>query len=110
MKSVALKFISDIGFLRSLLGLSALIVILFVPEPGTRVMLHGPQMISTLLFPTLAPLIFLVLLLDTLMTRVWMVDSEGAETSRLRLIMWFNLLLAMLIAIRWYGFFAALWQ
>lgn len=110
MKNIILKFISDIGILRLLLGVSALVAILVVPAPGTRVILHGYQMIGTLILPTMAPLIFLVILLDTLMTRVWMVDSVGAETARLKLIMRFNLVLAILIAIRWYGFFAALWQ
>jgi hypothetical protein len=110
MNQIAIKFLSDIGFLRSLLGLGALVVILFVPAPGTRVMLHGYEMINTLLFPTLAPLIFMVLLLDTLITRVMMIDSVGSATQRLRLIIWFDLALATLIAVRWYGFFAALWQ
>jgi len=110
MNQIAIKFLSDIGFLRSLLGLGALVVILFVPAPGTRVMLHGYEMINTLLFPTLAPLIFMVLLLDTLITRVMMIDSVGSATQRFRLIIWFDLALATLIAVRWYGFFAALWQ
>lgn len=110
---VAEKFKILLGHLkplRMMLALLAILVVLFAPTPGTRVVYEGWAMIQTLLLPTLAPLIFMVLLLDALMGRVWLVDAQGTEKAKFKTIIRVNLFLALLILLVWIPFFIKLWN
>jgi len=78
------------------------------PSPGTRPDYHGWGMIPTLIAPTLAPIVFMVLLLDAMMSAVFMVDKRGTERARLKFIVFLHLLLAATLMIVWYPYFRAI--
>ena len=96
------------GILRLVLIGIAIIAIASALKPGTRAVYEGWDLVPTVLLPVLAPLIFMVLLLDALMGRVLMADKSGKERERLRLTVIVNLLLAAGLALFWTPFYMAL--
>jgi len=78
------------------------------PEIGTPVAYSGWPMVSTLLMPILAPLFFMLLMLDALMSRVWMSEAQGMEYKRLRFVFRVDLLAAVLLLVFWLPFFSTL--
>jgi hypothetical protein len=101
-------FLGQLRPLRAALILGAIIVILGKPEAGTPVAYSGWEMVSTLLIPVLAPLIFMLLMLDALMSRVWMSEAEGKERKRLRLVVRVDVIVGLLLLVYWLPFFIAL--
>ncbi|NIP74079.1 MAG: hypothetical protein GWO16_14150 [Gammaproteobacteria bacterium] len=103
-----MSYLRQLGALRlGLLGL-AIVVLVLRPESGAKVSYEGWRMVPTLLVPTLAPLVFLGLLLDALMTRVLMSDVWGVERRRLRRAVTTDLVVALLVGLVWVPFFLAL--
>jgi len=96
------------GWLRHALLLATLVLIVFVPPPGTRAVLTGWPLVTTVLIPVLAPMTFMVLLLDALMARVFLTDAEGAARQRYKTILLVDLLAAAVLLLRWLPYFAAL--
>lgn len=94
--------------LRVLLALLAIILIVFATPPETEVILHGKQLIPTLLLPVLSPIIFFVLLLDVLMLMVFLTEKVGRQRTEYRLALYFNLILAIGLLLRWVPYFSAL--
>ncbi len=107
-RRVLFPVLNRLGALRILLMLPAVALLFAAPAPGTRPEYHGWGMILTLIVPTLAPMVFLVLLLDVMMSAVFMVDQRGAERTRLKYIVFFQLLLAAMLAAVWYPYFRAI--
>ena len=101
-------FLGQLRPLRAALILCAIITILGKPEAGAEVAYHGWGMVSTLLMPVFAPLIFMLLMLDALMSRVWLSEAEGEERKRLRLVMRVDLIVGLLLLVYWIPFFIAL--
>ena len=97
-----------LGALRVMLLLTILALLFAAPAPGTRPDYHGWGMIPTLIVPTLAPIMFMVLLLDVMMSAVFMVDKRGAERARLKYIVLLELLLAVTLMVVWYPYFRAI--
>jgi hypothetical protein len=69
---------------------------------------EGWGIVSSLLAPVLAPLFFMVLMLDALMSRVWMSEAEGAERDRLQLVVRIDMTIGVLLLIAWLPLFIAL--
>jgi hypothetical protein len=65
-------------------------------------------MIATLIVPTLVPIVFMVLLLDIMMSTVFMVDKRGVERARLKYIVFLELLLTATLVVVWYPYFRAI--
>ncbi len=90
--------------LRIILSIVALLLVIFATKPGTEAILHGLAMIPTLILPVIAPIVFFVLLLDTLMLKVFLTDKEGREKKIYRISIYINLLLVGLLLARWYPY------
>ncbi|HYA38133.1 MAG TPA: hypothetical protein VEI74_07705 [Candidatus Methylomirabilis sp.] len=103
-----LLVLTRLGTLRLMLALTALVMLFGAPAPGTRPDYHGWGMIPTLIVPTLAPIVFMVLLLDAMMSAVFMVDKRGAARARLKYIVFLHLLLAATLMVVWYPYFRAI--
>lgn len=103
-----LNTLTHLGTLRVMLVLAALALLFSAPSPGTRPVYHGWGMIATLIVPTLVPIVFMVLLLDIMMSTVFMVDKRGAERLRLKHIVFLQLLLAATLMVVWYPYFRAI--
>lgn len=104
----ARRRIRALGGLRLALLVCVVVALVLIPAPGTRAVYAGWSLVTTLLIPVLAPLLFMLLMLDVLMSRVFMTDAEGAARARLKFVMWVNLLAAALLVIRWLPYYAAL--
>ncbi len=108
MVSAWRRWVADLGVLRLLLLFVALLGLLLIPAPGTRAVYSGWALATTVLVPVLVPMLFLLLLLDALMARVFMSDTAGAARKRWRTVITINLVVAALLLIRWLPYFAAL--
>lgn len=102
------QFLVGLGPLRWLLGGAAVINILFRPAPGTEVVYEGIAFFPTLLFPVMAPILFMLLMLDAMMTRVLLSDKDTDNQIRMRRAVWTDLFLGISIAIVWYPYFSHL--
>jgi len=102
--------LQDLGFLRVALVVMALLVMLGAPKPGTPAVLEGWQLWTTVLTPTLAPILFMVLMLDALMGRVMLGSAQGAERARYRRIVIVNLTVGLALVIWWLPYFIALFS
>ena len=96
------------GVLRALLAVAGLLLIIFATQPGTVPVYAGWPLVTTVLVPVMAPIIFMLLLLDALMGRVWMIDKSGDEYVRLRIAVMVNLLLAGGLLMFWVPYYRAL--
>lgn len=96
--------------LRVMLSILALLLCVFVTPADTKAQYEGIYVITTLVLPALTPLIFLVLLLDALMNKVWKVDAVGSDIIKYRNIMRVDLLLATVIFILWIPYYIAIWN
>ena len=103
-----LAILTRLGALRIMLVLTALVLLFIAPTPGTRPDYHGWGIILTLIVPTLAPIVFMVLLLDALMNAVFMVDKRGAERARHKSIVFLQLLLTAILIAVWYPYFRSI--
>lgn len=103
-----LTFISRIGVLRALLYMCALGLMLASRFTGDEVFYETWRMLPTLIVPSVAPIVFFVLLLDLLMATVFMVDGEGAVRVRFAYIIKVNLLMVLGMIVFWAPYFIAL--
>lgn len=103
-----IRFLADLGALRLLLALAALLAVAGMPPPATPVSYQGWGLVHTLVMPVLAPMVFVVLMLDVLMSRVFMASAEGPARRRYRDIMLTELLLGVLILVRFVPYILAL--
>ena len=102
--------LSQMKPLRVVLAIFAILIAVFAADAGTKSSYEGTQVILTLVLPALTPLIFLVLLLDALMNRVWLIDASGTDSTKYRNLIRIDLLLAALIFIRWIPYFIEIWR
>lgn len=101
-------FLEQLGVMRIVLGLLAVAVLVSAPKPNTTAIFHGWEMWSTLIVPTLAPIIFMVLMLDALMSRVKMTSVKGEAYARYRRFVIYNLVLGIVVAVYWAPYYLAL--
>ncbi|MEJ2143187.1 MAG: hypothetical protein P8Y24_12690 [Gammaproteobacteria bacterium] len=103
-----MNFIRQLKPLRIVLIVCALLTIVLRPEPGTEAVYEGTQLITTLLVPVLAPILFMLLLLDTLMSSIWVTQTQGDEKKRYRNNIIINLCVAILLLYFWIPYISAL--
>ncbi len=85
----------------------AILSLIFKAKTGTAVSYDGWPMIETVFIPVMAPLITMVLLLDSLIATIWLSQSSGEEKSRYRLILGCNLTMVIIMLAVWIPFFIA---
>ena len=103
-----IKYLVGLGPLRLMLGSTALLMMILRPASGTEAIYEGWAVFPTLLFPALAPIIFMVLMLDALMSRVLMTGKQGTEKDRLQRALWTDLGIAGFSLLVWYSYFSNL--
>ena len=108
VKQRLLSYARHLGPLRLTLATLAIVSIAFMPPPRTPVAYEGWGFVYTVVMPVLAPLVFMVLMLDLLMSRVFMSATDETQRSRYRLISLVNLALGIGILIRFLPFLLAL--
>ncbi|MDZ7662146.1 hypothetical protein [Thiohalophilus sp.] len=102
------QFLIQLKPLRVVLILGALLTIVLQPERGASPEYHGWEMVSTLLVPVLAPLFFMLMMLDALMASLWHSQTSGEEQLRYRRIRNTDLVVGGLLLLSWLPYFIAL--
>jgi hypothetical protein len=95
-----MRAVAELGALRLSLWALALVVLVLMPSPETRAVYSGWDMITTLLAPVMAPIVAMVLLLDALMSRVFLSDATESQRRVLVRALIVNLVLAALLLVR----------
>jgi len=99
--------LKELGILRIILILLAIGNAFLAPKPGTPVSLESwQQIITTLVAPAMAPLIFMVLMFDFMMCRIRMSDID--QKNKFRRIGYIELITAVFSFIMWLPFFLAI--
>jgi uncharacterized membrane protein len=102
------SFLRQLGAMRIALGLLAVAMLVSAPKPKTEAVFSGWEMWPTLIVPTLTPIIFMVLMLDALMSRVKMTSVQGDEYRRYRRFVVYNMALGLMLVIYWTPYYLAL--
>ena len=108
MSNRVITFAAELGVLRVTLASIALIAVVLATPPGTEAVYSGWDFVPTVLMPVLVPLVLMGLLLDTMMSAIFMIEKELDERRRYRKIMITNLSLVIVLLVRWLPFFMAL--
>ena len=103
-----MRFIQYVGPLRALLYLLTFILVFFSAAAGGEVVYSGWGVVPTLVVPALVPIVFFVLLLDVMMSAVFMVDRQGALRRRYRNLLGLDLGVWLLLTAAWLPFFLSL--
>jgi len=106
--SLIKQYLLWLGPMRVALFLAALLAVVLVPDPQIPASYQGSALFYTVLVPVLTPLIMMVLLLDALMSRVWLADAEGEAVRRYRTIVGLDLAFTLLVFLAWLPFFMSL--
>lgn len=102
------QYIRDLGALRLMLAVLALVVVIFAPSPDVETQTTGWGLVTTGILPATGPIVFMVVLLDMLMSRVLMADTDDAGRRRYRRALWFDGALVLIILLAWLPFLLAL--
>lgn len=102
------NFLTQVHPMRLVLYLFAVISILLRPDIGGELSFDGWAIVPSLLVPVLAPLFFMLLMLDALMTRVWLSEAEGEAANKLKTANRIDLVLGLLLLAFWVPFFVSL--
>jgi len=105
MTSEVKHIIHTFGPLRIALILLVIVDMLLRPEPGTRLVYEGWEMVPGLLAPVLSPILFMLLLLDSIMALVYRSDKPVEVKARYLIIVLVNIGFAILLMLRWLPFF-----
>jgi len=108
MRKSLLSLVQAFGFLRISLLLFVLIDTLARPSPGTTPDYESSHGMVQMMMAALAPILFMLLLLDAIMTLVYMSSMPAQRKPVYRLILATNLVVAMAFFLYWYPYFRAL--
>jgi hypothetical protein len=103
------QLITRVGPLRLMLQVLAVIFVFLALAVGETVHYNGWKMLPTLIVPALIPIIFFGMLLELLMSTVFLIDAEEPEKkSRFKLIVKTDLLIVAGLILFWIPVFAKL--
>jgi len=100
-----LSVLKKIRPMRVALVSMAILSLIFQAKMGTEVSYEGWAMIETVFIPVMAPLIIMVLMLDTLIATIWLTQTTGEEKSRYKLILAVNLITIITMLSLWIPYF-----
>jgi len=100
-----LSVLKKIRPMRVALVSMAILSLVFQAKMGTEVSYEGWTMIETVFIPVMAPLIIMVLMLDTLIATIWLTQTTGEEKSRYKLILAVNLITIITMFSLWIPYF-----
>ena len=98
------QLLVDLGALRLMLGGLAVLMVVFAPSVSIETQRSGWGLVVTGVLPALGPMVFMVLLLDMLMSRVLMIDTDTAGHRRYRRAMLYDGGLVLIMLLAWLPF------
>lgn len=106
-----MSILKEFGIMRIGLLLVSLLCIIFRPGTDPDTELSGLGLITGTIIPVIAPMVFMVLLLDFIMARIFLSDAKVNNpelVTRFQRISWVNLIMAAAIFLSWLPFFLSL--
>jgi len=79
----------------------AILTMVFKAKVGTPISYDGWTMIETVFIPVMAPIITMLLLLDSIISSIWITQTTGNEKKRYKLILGCNLLMVIIMLSIW---------
>lgn len=102
------NLLATFGPLRWSLIAMVVVDMLLRPQPGSSQSYEGVHIATDLIAPVMSPILFMLLLLDAIMSMVYRSDKTGKVRARYLVIAFFDLSLAILFLLYWLPFFKAL--
>lgn len=102
------NYLNRVGFLRAVLMLVSVLLVFLSPFAGGHIQTSGWPLLTTLVAPVCFVIFCFLLVLDMLMTRVFMSGSIAAERQRLTLIIRSEALVLLVLLASWAPFVVAL--
>lgn len=99
------EFVGKLGVLRTLLAIVILWFVVSAPFAG-EIVYSGWSIVPTLLVPVLVPIVFFVLPMDIIMSRIIM--SDGEARARLKAVILTDVVLLVVLFVAWLPYFARL--
>lgn len=99
------QLLVDMKPLRVMLNGFAIILIVLRPEVGAQFSYEGWALVTTVLCPVLAPIIFMLLMLDSVMSKVFMMEKPAEERARLSRVLRVNLVVGIALLLYWLPYF-----
>lgn len=93
-----------LGVMRVALAVMALLLVVLMPLPGFEPK-NGFEEFRSVVVPALSPILFMVVMLDVLMSKVHMIDAEESRKMKFRFIIRFELIVALVLMLSWLPFF-----
>ena len=103
-------YLRRVGFLRAVLMLVPLLLVFLSPFAGGHVQTNGWPLVTTLVAPVCFVIFSFLLVLDMIMTRVFMSGSSDDEGQRLKLIIRSEALVLLILLASWTPFVMSLLQ
>ena len=103
-----ISFLHNLRPMRVLLLLAVVLSMIFKPAAGTEVVYEGWAVFDTLLLPVFSPIFLMLLLLDSLIAKMWSTQTEGAEQKRYKMILRIDLAMTFIFILAWFPYFQAL--
>lgn len=108
MRKTLTQLVNGFGFLRLSLLAFVLIDMLARPAPGTTPDYETSHAMIQMMVAALAPILFMLLLLDAIMTLVYMSSMPVERKPTYRLILVSNLVVAIIFFLYWLPYFRSL--
>lgn len=100
-----LTILKEMALLRIILLITTIFINSVVPSAGTHESYDGIDALFNTVIPSLAPIIFMVLLLDALMSRVMIDGKNEAGKVIAKRNSYISLALALSLVLFWVGYF-----
>ena len=100
-----LKYLSAFGPMRVVLLLVVLFCIVIRPELGREAVYTGFGIVTDLLAPVIVPILFMLLMLDAIMGKIYMSDKQDIERHYYRVIVWTNLITGIVLFLYWLPYY-----
>jgi hypothetical protein len=90
--------------MRIFLLFTVVILIAAAPFVGDKTVMHGWELITTVIFPVMVPMYFFILPLDMTMCFIMMQEKPDDVRKHYRRIIWLELVLMILLLLAWLPF------
>ena len=89
-----------------MLYIAGLLVIIFLPAPGVQTSVEWPTILTTVVVPALAPIVFMVILFDLVVSRV--VNKGNDNPIPAPQFFWVGVAIALIILLKWLPYLLSL--
>jgi len=101
------NFFDEIGALRVLMLVTTLLSLSAIPFTDTEVRMEGLGLLPDVLVPVVSFILLFILLLDMLMSRVFMIEADDAKRKKFNRIFILELLQVVLLISLWSPYYIA---